>query len=200
MRSIKHLVAAAAIFAAPAAFAQTTDLSALEGGTYSLDKSHANIVFQIKHMGFSSYMGRFNDFDATLDFDPANPENSRLEVTVNVASIDTNHEKLEGELRGEKFFKTGEFPTITFVSTGIERTDEAEGTVTGDLTLMGITRPVTLEVTFNGGGAHPFGKFPALGFSASGAIDRTDFGMDFLAPEIVGTEVDLIIEAEFHKK
>lgn len=174
-----------------------TEAVALKGGAYSLDKTHATLLWKVSHLGFSSFVGRFNDFDATLDFDPEQPEASKLAVVIRAASLDVGQPEFEKELRGKDWFDTASHPEIRFVSTTIEVTGENTGRVTGDLTFLGRTKPVTLDVTFNGG-AENFvsGKF-TLGFQAAAVVKRTEFGMTNLAPKIVGPDVTLEIHVEF---
>ncbi|MCR9177324.1 MAG: YceI family protein [Alphaproteobacteria bacterium] len=162
---------------------------------YETDPSHTDILFLVSHFGYSNSFGSFGDFDIDLAFDQETPENSTLSVVVRPVSVDTTVPKLDEHLRSPDFFGVEAHPEATFVSTGIEITGEKTGIVTGDLTLLGVTKPVTLDVTFNKAAPHPINKRPAVGFSATGTITRTDFGMDTYAPA-VGDEVKLIIEYE----
>lgn len=187
----------------PAAFAEnvmpkppTTDLSTLKSGLYTLDASHTTLLFNVGHMGFSNYFGRFNKLSGTLQFDARAPENSKLAITIDMTSIDTNNEKLEGELKSSQFFDTANFPTATFVSTAIEPTGPTTGKVTGNLTLHGVTRPVVLNVTFNGGGQNALSAADVLGFSATGTFDRSQFGVTLYLP-MVGDATALTISSEF---
>ncbi len=182
------------VFAAP-----STAPDAAPSGTYNVDKSHANIIFNLSHLGYSRYFGRFNAFDSTLEWDADAPEKSKLSVTVFIDSIDTNHDKLEEELKGAKWFDAKQFPTATFTSTKVEKLTATTGKVHGNLTLHGVTKPVTLDVTFNGGGENPFYKTEQLGFSATTHINRADFGISEGVP-MVGDAVALTIEAEYHRK
>lgn len=160
-----------------------------------IDPAHTNIAFMIDHLGYSMTLGRFAAFDIALAFDQNQVANSSLNVTVKTDSLSTFHAKRDEHLRSPDFFNTAEFPEMTFVSTAIERTGEKTGRVTGDLTLLGVTRPVTLDVTFNKAAPHPFNKKMTVGFSARGMLKRSDFGMAYGLPA-VGDEVQLIIEAE----
>lgn len=171
------------------------DYGKVSSGVYALDKSHASVVFKINHMGFSLYQGRFNNLDAKLNFDSKVPEKSVIEATIDVNSIDTNNAKLQEELKGEKFFNAAKYPNITFKSLHTTRTGDV-GTMIGELTMMGITKPVTLNVTFHGAGQHPFTKKDALGFSATGSINRSQWGMSNFIP-MVGDEVQFEIQTEF---
>ncbi len=162
-----------------------------------MDSDHASLLWKVNHLGFSQFVGRFNDFDATLDFDPENPEASRLTVVIQAASLDVGLPEFEKELRGGNWFDTAKYPEIRFESTAIEVTGADSGRITGDLTFLGRTRPVTLDVTFNGGAVNfVSGKF-TLGFRAIATIDRTQFGMGNLAPKVVGADVTLEIHVEF---
>ena len=200
MRTLLFTTAFTAIAGAALAFTPpTTDLSKTPAGTYTLDKSHANIVFGVSHLGFSEYYSRFNDFDATLDFDPKNPENSSVNVTIQTASADANNKKMEDKYDGEKFFNATKFPVATFTSTKVEKLTDSTGKITGDLNLLGVTKPVTLDVTFNGSGMNPFAGKHTLGFSATGSFKRSEFGMKEYLPA-VGDEVSLMIQAEFNHK
>jgi polyisoprenoid-binding protein YceI len=170
--------------------------------SYKLDQEHSDVVFLIDHFGYSKTVGRFNGVDGTITMDEADLASGSIELTIDAASIDTNHEKRDEHLRSPDFFNAAEFPTITFKSTAIEPTGEQSGKVTGDLTLLGVTRPVTLDATLNQIAPHPVPDYEGVvtaGFSASGSIDRTEFGMETYAPAI-GSEVDLIIELEAFKQ
>ena len=160
-----------------------------------IDPAHTNIAFMIDHLGYSMTLGRFGEFDIALAFDQSQVANSKLDVTVMTDSLSTFHEKRDEHLRSPDFFNTAEFPEMTFTSTAIEQTGDNTGRVTGDLTLLGVTRPVTLDVTFNKAAPHPFNNKMTVGFSARGMLKRSDFGMSYGLPA-VGDEVQLIIEAE----
>ncbi len=196
------------VFAVPAAFlaacvtpAEQT-FATVAPGNYRMDREHASLTWRVSHNGLSMYTARFTDFDATLDFDPANPAASSVSAVINALSVETDHptkrESWNREIATDNRFLDGEdHPQIVFNSTGIEQTGEFTGLVTGDLTLLGITRPVTLEATYNGTGSFPWtGSRDLVGFSARGTLKRSDFGMNALIP-IVGDEVEIIIEAEF---
>jgi polyisoprenoid-binding protein YceI len=179
--------------------APSTSLQGVESGTYVIDDSHTSVNFGISHMGFSNYQGRFDKVSGSLSFDAKEPEKSGLTVTVLADSIDTNNAKLEGELKGAQWFDSAKYPTLTFVSTGIQKLSETTGKVTGNLTMHGVTKPVTLDVTFNGGGANPLANVAELGFSAKGSIKRSEFGISQYIP-MVGDDVAISIETEMHLK
>ena len=164
----------------------------IPAGEYALEDTHAYITFSYSHLGLSRPILRFDEWDAaaTLAEDPAA---SSVTVTIDPASINSGIERFDEHLVGGDMFDVAAHPEITFASTSV---DLAKGTLTGDLTMKGITKPVTLDVTLNGAGAHPRSGTPAFGISATGTLDRSDWDLGYAAPA-VGTEVDLRIEAEF---
>lgn len=175
-----------------------TSVAELRGGAYTLDKTHASILWKVDHLGFSTYIGRFNDFDATLDFDPENIEASSLEVIINTASLDVNNESFAEDLRGEDWFNVAQFPQAIFRTTSfVEAVDEDTFVFQGDLTLLDTTAPVTLTVNFNGGGRNFLTRSYTLGFSASTSFMRSDFGLDNLVAFGVGDNIDLEVHVEF---
>ncbi len=177
---------------------QTLELAQLPGGAYRLDPEHASLLFKVDHFGFSELVGRFDRFEGALDFDPKQPQAARLTVLVDTASIDLNLPKFEQDLRGPDWFDTAKFPQARFESRTIMITGEKTGRVIGDLTLHGVTAPVTLEVTFNGGADSLLTGHYTLGFAASGTLTRSDFGLGAYAPA-VGDQVTLEIHAEFQR-
>lgn len=176
----------------------------IPSGTYAVDPTHASVIWKVRHLGLADYTARFNTLDATLEFNAEDPAASSVDVTIDPASVDTDYPNAEqkdfnAELRGEQFFNTGEFPAITFKSTSIDITGDNTGTITGDLTLLGVTKPVTLDVTMNGYlEEHPFTKDAALGFSGTTTVKRSEFGLDYGVP-YVGDDVKVLIEAEFNR-
>lgn len=170
----------------------------LPAGSYRLDPEHASLLFKIDHLGFSTLVGRFDRFAATLDFDPGDPAASRLSATIEPASIDLDLPKFEEDLRGPDWFDVARYPEARFDSREIVITGDDAGRVTGDLTLHGVTRPVTLDVTFNGGGDSLLTGRYTLGFAAQGALSRSDFGLGAYAPA-VGDTVALEFHAEFQR-
>ena len=175
-----------------------TDVTELRGGAYMLDPDHATLLWKINHLGFSTFIGRFNDFDATLDFDPENIESSQVEVVINTAGLDINNEEFAEELRGDAWFNVEEFPQAVFRSTSfIEAIDEDSFVFTGDLTLLGVTAPVDLEINFHGGGRNFLTRSYTLGFSASTSFLRSDYGLNRFTSFGVGDEIELEIHVEF---
>jgi len=195
------LTATALVIGISAASAQKIDVPA---GTYVNDATHTNVLWSVKHVGLSTYYGRFDNTKIKLDLgNPAKPETAKLSVTIDPESVDTNFpgtpNKFDEEIAGDKFLNAAKYNAITFNSTAIKVTGKKTGDVTGNLTLHGVTKPVTLHVTFNQAyREHPMSQKPAMGFSATGKIKRSDFGIaGFLPAAAVSDEVDLIIETEF---
>jgi polyisoprenoid-binding protein YceI len=194
----------AAPAAAPAAPAAPA-MPKVPAGDYKLDPAHANLEFKVNHLGFSHYTARFTDFDASLKFDPANPSASSVEATIDPKSLTLPRPPagFKDELTGKNWLDAAQFPAITFRSTKVEVTGANTAKVTGDFTLHGVTKPVVLDATFNGGYAgHPMDPHARIGFSARGVFKRSDFGIGFGVPAPgttmgVSDEVDVNIEAEF---
>ncbi len=162
---------------------------------YTFDKAHTQILFFVDHLGFSMSQGEFHDYDGHFVFDRENPENSSVEVNIKTASIDMDHEKWNAHMKNEDFFHVEKFPEMTFKSTSIEQIDDNKGKITGDLTILGVTKPVTLDVTYNKSGTHPFSGDFVSGFSATTTIDRKEYGMTYGLPNI-GQMVEVRLEVE----
>lgn len=177
---------------------QTTEITELRSGNYTLDSDHAALLFKINHLGFSTFLGRFTDFDATLDFDPENIENSSMEVVVNMASINVNLPEFEEELRGDNWLDTEAYPQAVYRTTEfVEFVDENTFIFAGDLTFHGVTAPVNLEINFHGGGRNFLTRSYTVGFSASATFLRSEFGADRFTSFGVGDEIELEIHVEF---
>jgi polyisoprenoid-binding protein YceI len=175
-----------------------TDVTELRGGGYTLDPDHATLLWKINHLGFSTFIGRFNDFDASLDFDPENIAASTLEVVINTAGLDINNPEFAEELRSDAWFNVEQYPQAVFRTTEfVETVDEDTFVFRGDLTLLGVTAPVDLEVNFHGGGRNFLTRSYTLGFSASASFLRSDYGLDRFTSFGVGDEIDLEIHVEF---
>ncbi|MGF1463849.1 MAG: YceI family protein [Maricaulaceae bacterium] len=193
------IAALASALAAPAFAQVSTDPADAPAGRYAIDPAHAGVTWKISHFGLSEYTARFDGVSGELTFDPANPANSTLNASVDVTSISTGLDDFDKELTEEaNFFNAAEYPTIDFTATDLAVTGENTGTMTGDLTLRGVTQPVTFDVTFYGGRPNPFKDTQyRLGFQGVTTIKRSEFGFDHLINFGIGDEVDLIIEAEF---
>ena len=182
---------------AAAADPTTRDPVKVPAGTFALDPRHASLVVKIPHMGFSHYTLRFNKLDGAFTYDPANWQATKVSITVDPRSIDTADGLFSKTVAG--YFEPDKYPTIQFTSTALTSDAEGRGTLTGDLTLHGVTRPVTLDVTFNGYGPGLPLMASRLGFSGSGKIKRSEFGVTAARP-FAGDTVDLSFEVEFVKK
>ena len=193
------LIVALSLCLGPVAYADAdTNPKAAPSGTYQIDPDHTSVTFKISHLGFSRYTGRFDKVEGTMNYNNGAPEQSSLDVTIYPNSINTNNVKLEEELRGGPFFDVIKYQRITFHAIKIERTGPTTGKIIGDLTLKGVTHSVTLDAAFIGTGTHPFTKKQVMGFSATGTIHRSAYGLSNLLP-MVGDDVTLEIETEFDK-
>ncbi|PCI63850.1 MAG: hypothetical protein COB37_03620 [Kordiimonadales bacterium] len=173
-----------------------TDPLKSKPGVYALDSDHANIIFSLNHLGFSLHHGRFNKISGSLELDTSAPEASSLFITINTASIDTNSQVLDDDLRSPKMFDAAAFPEATFQSTVIRLTGDTTAVIEGMLNIKGVKKPVTIEATFIGSGVNPLNGLQTIGFSGKGSFKRSDFGLNEWLP-FVGDDIALIIEAEF---
>ena len=191
---------AIALGASAAASTRAQDVSAdpgsAEAGTYRLDKKHASVTLKVSHMGLSYYTMRFDGVDASYVFDPHAQAAARLTVSIKADSIDTGDPAFNGQI-ARQFLDAAKYPTITFVSTAVRPGQGGKGEVVGDLTFHGVTRPVTLDVVYNGSGRGMLHE-ERMGFSGLAAIRRSDFGVKELIP-LVGDDVTVLIEVEFAK-
>lgn len=162
---------------------------------YEFEKAHTQILFFVNHLGFSNSQGEFHDYDGSIEFNRSEPEKSKVEITIKTDSIDMDDEKWDAHMKNEDFFNVTKYPDMTFKSTAIELTGEKTAKITGDLTILETTKPVTLDVIFNKAGKHPFGDKFVAGFSAKANLKRSDFDMKYGLP-MIGDEVDIMIEVE----
>ncbi len=183
---IKRSLAAAAIALSVSmpAFAETYVIDT--------DGAHASINFRTSHLGFSFLTGRFDTFTGQFWFDPDNPEDGKVEIEIDTASLNSNHAERDNHLRGDDFFAASSYPKATFVSTGITKTGDNTAEITGDLTIRGVTKPVTIDATYIGGGDDPWGGH-RQGFSGTTSIVPADFGMPHRVAQ--GT-VEIMLEVE----
>lgn len=185
-------LALAALLAAGAAGA------AAPAGTYKIDPVHSVAYFEVGHAGgISRFMGRFNDMSGELTVDT--PEKSKIKVDVKVDSVDTKSEALDKHLKSPDFFNAVQFPTLSFVSTGVTLNGSGEGSVAGNLTLHGVTKPVTFKLKEIGAGNGPRGD-SRVGYTASTTIKRSDFGITYGIPKAATDDVDLRINIEAIKQ
>lgn len=182
---------------------EAVKIEAMPAGLYKMDPTHASLTWKVDHMGMSKYTARFKKFNIDLLFNNLDVTKSRVKAAVNPMSVETDYPDLEKKdfnkelSEGKQWLNSEQFPEITFNSTKVEITGNNTGKLTGDLTFLGVTKPVTFDITLNKPmGNHPFANKPALGFSATGSIKRSDFGLNTYIPT-VGDEVQIIIEAEF---
>lgn len=162
--------------------------------SWKIDPVHSSVLFKVKHLGVASFYGRFNDVSGTIVLDEASPEKGSIEVVVQVDSVDTHEPKRDQHLKSPDFFSAAEFPTITFKSKSV-RQSGSDWSVTGDLTIHGVTQSVTTEFARTGTGPG-MQKEMRTGGEATFTIQRSDFGMTFMLPDGVGDEVTLIISLE----
>jgi polyisoprenoid-binding protein YceI len=181
---------------APAAASEAVDLAAAASGVYTPDPQHRHLLFHYKHQGYSVSYVRWRDWTAELNWNAENPEASTISVTINAEEVDSGVDEFDGHLRDAQFFDVANHPEITFKSASLDRTGDNAGSMTGDLTIKGVTKPVTLNVVLNKAGFDERRGNYKLGFSAQGSLKRSDFGLDAYVP-FVDDEVQLIIEAEF---
>ena len=165
-------------------------------GLYHLDQHHWSVTFDVDHFGYSRFVMRFDKMTADLDFHPEDPTRSSVTAHIQAASLDTNDPDVDDLVKGPELLESERFPEIVFQSRELRVTGKNTGEMTGDLTIHGETRPVTLNVTFNGGAPNPLTGHHTLGFSASGHFSRGAFGLMSWYPA-VGREIQLHIEAEF---
>jgi len=202
MKAHTRLLAAALLPAAALsslAYAQATaDITPakVQEGAYAVDPHHTRVLFAVSHMGFTTWYGEFTNVSGNLSLTPKSVANSTFEIHIPTNTVSTTNAKLDGELKSPQWLDAEKFPEIAFKAKQVERTGEDSAKVTGDLTLHGVTKPVTLDVKFNGAGTNPLDKKYTVGFEASGAIKRSDFGVNAYIP-LIGDDVRLIISAGF---
>lgn len=205
MRLSATYVALALAAYAPLATALDQNAVAVPKGSYEIDKAHTSLVFRVSHLGFSTYTGRFTRLDAKLEFDPARLAASNVNVTIDPGSIQADNAPsgFLDSLAGSDWLDAARFPAMSFRSTNVEVTGKNTFRVHGDLTMHGVTKPVVLEASYNGGYAsHPMEPRARVGFSARGSFKRSDFGVSYgiPAPDTtmgVGDEVQVVLETEF---
>lgn len=174
----------------------TPDPSAVRAGTYKIEPYHTQVGFTLSHFGFSNFSGFFSGASGSLTIDPAHLSAGSLDVTVPVQSVETTVPKLDGELKGAQWFDADQFPNATFRSTRIVRTGANTADITGNLTLHGVTQPITLKARLVGSGTNPLDKMFTVGFEATGTIARSRFGVRQYVP-LVGDDVTLTIAGAF---
>jgi len=179
--------------------AETKPLADVISGKYTMDKTHGYVSFTYNHLGYSQPVLRFSGFDSVINLDVETVENSTVEATIATRSLDSGVAELDTRLMKDDFFNAETFPVIRFVSNTIEITGPKRALISGELTVKGITKPVTLDTILNGASSHPRDGFPTLGLSATTTLDRRDFDLGKLVPH-VGAEIDVTISAEYNLK
>lgn len=199
---IRSLIAAALIVAPVAAFAQSPVANpapaAVQAGNYTVETTHTRVQFTVSHMGFSDWYGDLTGVTGSLVLDPKAPAKAKVDVTIPVSSISTTNTTLDGELKSDAWLDAGKYPEIRFTSTGVTPTGPRTANITGNLTFHGVTRPVVLKAAFLASGVNPLSKGYTVGFNATTAIKRTDFGVKTYIP-LIGDDVTLRISAAFEK-
>ena len=196
------LVAAAAAVPVAAQVATRPDqpgaaiVSRVTAGTYKVDPAHTQVAWEVNHMGFSLLEGLFGASAGTLTIDPAKPAATAVDVTFQVDQLSVTSGAFATHLKSDQIFDVAKYPTARFVSTAVTPRGAGRASVTGNLTIKGITKPVTLDATFVGAGASPMNKKLNIGFGATTTIKRSDFGVGLAAP-MVSDEVRLHIHAAF---
>ncbi len=165
---------------------------------YTVDDWHTRIFFEVKSGSLTNYVGMFREFEVDFMFDPEDFGNSRVKASIPVSSFEAFHEGLNARMQ-EALFEADKYPTIEFEATDIEKTSASTARMTGDLTMHGVTKPVTLDVLFNGSRIHQRTDEPVAGFSARGSLNRHDFGLQLLPVEMVGSIVQIRIELSAHE-
>jgi polyisoprenoid-binding protein YceI len=176
--------------------AVSKDPKSVKSGTYQIEPYHTQVAFSISHFGFTDFSGLFSGASGTLALDAAKVGISKLDVSLPVESVLTTVPALDKELKGEQWFDVAKFPKATFVSTKITKVSDGTATIVGDLTLHGVTKPVTLKARLIGAGTNPLDKSSTVGFEATATIKRGDFGIKQYLP-LLADEVTLKIAAAF---
>ena len=179
--------------------AKVANLAEQPAGTYEIDPTHTSITWRLSHIGLSTYTARFDKISGTLEFNPLAPTTSSVDISIDPKSVSTGLPSFDAKI-AKDVFNAEATPMIKFKSTSLVATSPVTGRMTGDLTIAGVTKPMTLDVTYNKGLMSPFAKRQNIGFSATGTIKRSEWGMDDYVGFGIGDNVDLIIEAEFLKK
>lgn len=181
------------------ALAITTMASAALPSQWQLDDSHTRVGFSVNHLGFSTTMGHFGDVQGTVNYNIKTPNKTNMNFTIATDSIDTNWDARDKHLKTDEFFNVAKYPTMTFKSTKVSFINPQQAKITGDFTMLGQTKPLTLDVTLNKIANSPLTKEPVIGFRATGNIDRAAYGMTAYASGIT-TNVPIQIDGELVQK
>lgn len=201
MKILASAILAASLAVAAPALAQEVpgkaDASRISGGTYKVDPNHTQVAWSVDHMGFSTLFGMFGQPKGELTLDPKKPAEAKLEIEFPMSGLTVTSEKFETHLKSDEFLNAAKFPSATFRSTSVEVKDQ-KARVTGDLTVHGVTRPVTLDVSFHGAGVNPMSKAETVGFSGTTKLKRSEFGLGAFVP-VVSDEVTITVVGAFEK-
>ena len=178
--------------------APAIDLTKISGGNYVVENHHTQVLWSISHFGFNDYFGLFGQMTGTLSLDKANPAKSKVTINIPINEVATSRADLNKHLMSADFFDVAKFPTATFVSTSVVPGTGNKAKISGNLTLLGVTKPVVLDAQLSGAGGNPMSKKETIGFHATTTIDRTHWGLSKFAPN-VGAKVQLKISAAFEK-
>jgi len=184
-------------YVALAGLLATAGTAAAAPVTYKLDPTHTMVLFSWNHFGFSNPSANLGQVDGTLVYDEAAPTKSTVEATLPLTGLDTFVPKLDEHMKSADFLDAAKYPNVTFKSTKVTEAGKGKLKVTGDLTVHGVTKPVTLDVTLNKVGPHPMMKVQTVGFDATAKIKRSDFGVGAYVPN-VGDEITIRITTEAH--
>lgn len=188
-------LAAAPVLAQAPGLPGAADKARVTAGTYAVDPAHTQVTWQVNHMGFSMLQGQLGAKEGSLTIDPANLAAAKVDVTFATDQLSTTSAPFANHLKSKDFFDVANNPTARFVSTRVAPSGDG-ATITGNLTIKGVTKPVMLAVTFVGAGTNPMNKKANIGFRATTSIDRADFGLGYAVP-VVSDKVDLVINAAF---
>jgi polyisoprenoid-binding protein YceI len=169
---------------------------------YEIDPEHTVVAFLVEHIGFARVLGSFTDVEGSFTFDETAGTLGDVQVTVNTASVASHHDERDEHLRSDDFLDADSYPVMTFAANDVRRIGDREFEITGELNLIGVTRPLTLTATWNKSGDYPIGRNAyAIGVSARGVLERADFGMDYAVDNgWVGNEVEIIVEFEAQRQ
>jgi polyisoprenoid-binding protein YceI len=184
--------------AVPSDLPGKADSARITAGSYAVDGRHTQVNWQVDHFGFNDYFGLFGDATGTMQIDPANLQATKVDVTIPIASLATSNAELTGHLKSPDFFDLAKFSSARFVSTSISDRRDNRATVKGELTMLGVTKPISLGVRFSGAGSNPMSKKATIGFHAVTTIKRSEWGMTKYVPN-VSDDVKLRISVAFEK-
>lgn len=192
------LIAVPAVAQAPAGLPGKAEASRVAAGTYKVDANHTQVLWEVDHMGFTPLWGLFGETSGSLTLDPAKPNAAQVTIEIPLTGLTVSSVGFGKHLRTADLFDAEKFPTAKFVSTSVKASGD-KAVITGDLTVKGVTKPVTLDARFYGAGANPMSKAQTVGFTATAKIKRSDFNLGLAVP-VVSDEVDLKIVAAFEKQ